>query len=613
MHGQLSAGFAVAHKFMNPAGTRYRSMTQKRLALFLAVVFLSRFHVFSAELEGHIDWEPWSESVFARAETENRFVLLDLGTGWCHWCHVMEEVSYSDPAVIDLIKRRYIAVRVDADARPDLANRYEDYGWPATIVFNGNGSEIVKRRGYIAPQPMASMLQAIIDDPTPGPSVTQEEIIEPSSFAVLSADSRDEMRALLIAAYDKEIKGWGDTQKFLDWDVLEYCLEQAVAGDRHFEQMARDTLRAETQLIDPVWGGVCQYSTDGDWKHPHFEKIMQTQAEVLRIYALSYSLWHDPAYLESADKIRSYLRRFLTSPDGAFYSSQDADLVPGEHGGEYFELDDAHRMARGLPQVDTHIYARENGWAINALTNLYESTGDSTCLVDAIRSAEWILKNRSAADGGFSHGSADGSGLYLADTLSMGRAFLALYEATGDRKWLEHATAAGQFINRNFRSTIGFLTSTASGTLKPKAEADENAALIRFANRLSQYTGSETYHEVAEHGMKYLAAAGVAKSRGIMVGGILLADRELEKSPKHLVVVGSKNDHSAQALFMTVLKERSPNERIEWWDPSEGPLPNPDTIYPQLDRASVFFCSEQSCSAPIFSSEELVRKFRERK
>src|SRR3981081_339364 len=122
MHGQLLAGFAVAHKFMNPARTRYLSMTQKRLALFLAVVFLGRFHVVSAELEGRIDWEPWSESVFARAETENRFVLLDLGTGWCHWCHVMEEVSYSDPAVIDLIERRYIAVRVDADARPDLAN-----------------------------------------------------------------------------------------------------------------------------------------------------------------------------------------------------------------------------------------------------------------------------------------------------------------------------------------------------------------------------------------------------------------------------------------------------------------------------------------------------------
>ena len=110
------------------------------------------FNQVSAE---QIRWEPWSDSVFSQAARQGRFVLLDLGTGWCHWCHVMEEVTYSDPAVIELIRKRYLPVRVDADTRPDLANRYEDYGWPATIVFNPDGSEIVKRRGYIPPKPMA--------------------------------------------------------------------------------------------------------------------------------------------------------------------------------------------------------------------------------------------------------------------------------------------------------------------------------------------------------------------------------------------------------------------------------------------------------------------------
>jgi uncharacterized protein YyaL (SSP411 family) len=119
-------------------------------------------------------WRPWSDSVFAEARNEHRFVLLDLGTVWCHWCHVMDEVTYRDPGVIDLVRKRFIAVRVDADSRPDLSNRYEDYGWPATIVFNADGGEIVKRRGYLPPRPMASMLQAIIDDPTPGPPVVEE-------------------------------------------------------------------------------------------------------------------------------------------------------------------------------------------------------------------------------------------------------------------------------------------------------------------------------------------------------------------------------------------------------------------------------------------------------
>src|ERR1700685_3856722 len=112
-----------------------------------------------------------SDALFTRAAHEHRFVLLDLEAVWCHWCHVMDETTYANPAVIALIKSNYIAVRVDQDSRPDLSNRYEDYGWPATVVFNADGGEIVKRQGYIPPAEMIAMLQAIIADPSPGPSV----------------------------------------------------------------------------------------------------------------------------------------------------------------------------------------------------------------------------------------------------------------------------------------------------------------------------------------------------------------------------------------------------------------------------------------------------------
>src|SRR5277367_4085155 len=111
------------------------------------------------------DWQPWSNAVFAQAKQEKRFVLLDLEAVWCHWCHVMDEKTYSDPAVIKMLREHYIVVKADQDSRPDLSNRYEDYGWPATVVFNANGQEIVKRHGYLAPSEMLSMLQAILDDP----------------------------------------------------------------------------------------------------------------------------------------------------------------------------------------------------------------------------------------------------------------------------------------------------------------------------------------------------------------------------------------------------------------------------------------------------------------
>src|SRR5258705_4448387 len=116
-------------------------------------------------------WSEWSDDLFARAATEKRFVILDLEAVWCHWCHVMEKTTYTDPEVKSLLASKYLPVRVDQDANPDLSRRYGDSGWPATIVFGPDGTEIAKIRGYIEPERMQALLRAIIDDPSPGPSV----------------------------------------------------------------------------------------------------------------------------------------------------------------------------------------------------------------------------------------------------------------------------------------------------------------------------------------------------------------------------------------------------------------------------------------------------------
>lgn len=552
-----------------------------------------------------IDWRPWSDSVFDQAKKEGRFVLLDLGTVWCHWCHVMEEVTYKDPKVIELIRSRYLAVRVDADSRPDLSSLYEDYGWPATIVFGPDKGEIVKRRGYIPPKPMVAMLQAIIDDPTPGPSVLPETELAPSDEAALSPTTRQTLRKTLIDRYDPKNLGWGAIQKWLDWDILEYSMAEALRGDKAFERMARETLGAQLNLMDPVWGGVYQYSTDGDWKHPHFEKIMQMQAEDLRIYADAYSLWHDDAYRKAATQIFGYLKSFLISSEGAFYTSQDADLVPGEHGGEYFELGDAERRQRGVPRVDTHIYARENGWAINALATLYAATAEQEYLDASRHAADWIIAHRALPDGGFRHDEHDLAGPYLGDTLFMGRAFLTLYAVTAERSWLWRAEDAVHFIAANFKTELGYTSSAGAAGLKSKPQVDENVALVRLANLMAQYTGKAEYTTMAKHAMRFLSAPGVADRRGFLVAGILLADREIDVAPLHLTVVGRKTDPAAQALFSAGLKLPFNYKRLEWFDSADGPLPNADVEYPQLERAAAFVCKQNSCSAPVYAPEKI--------
>ena len=569
------------------------------------LLLLSLNIAFGEQKQDKIDWQPWSDSVFAQAQKEGRFVLLNLGAVWCHWCHVMEEITYQDPKVIELIRSHYIPVWVDEDSRPDLSNRYENYGWPATIVFGADRGEIVKRRGYIPPRPMASMLQAIVDDPTPGPSVVAEVELTPTNEAALTAEARNKLRRVLIEAYDHGNRGWGTVQKWLDWDIIEYCMAETLRGDKEFERMARETLAAQLNLMDPAWGGVYQYSTDGDWQHPHFEKIMQMQAEDLRIYAEAYALWHDNTYLEAANQLRGYLKNFLTSPEGAFYTSQDADLVPGEHGLEYFQLSDAGRRQRDIPRIDTHIYARENGWAINALATLYAVSGEQDYLDDAIRAANWIIAHRTLPGGGFRHDEKDPAGPYLGDTLFMGRAFLTLYAVTANRAWLSRAEEVVQFISANFKADIGYITSASAAELKSKPQVDENVSVARLANLLYQFTGKAEYTQIAGQAVRFLSAPGFADRRGFLVAGILLADREIGAAPLHLAIVGRKSDPAARALFAAALKQPVAYKRVEWWDKDEGALPNPDVQYPQLEQAAAFLCTDRSCSAPIFLPDKI--------
>jgi uncharacterized protein YyaL (SSP411 family) len=438
--------------------------------------------------------------------------------------------------------------------------------------------------------------------------VVPEAPLVPSGETTLGTSRQSIFRQTLADSYDNKNRGWGTGQKFLDWDTIEYCLAETERGDQTFERMARETLTAQLNLLDPAWGGVYQYSTDGDWQHPHFEKIMQMQAEDLRIYALAYALWHDEMYLQAANQIRTYLKNFLTSPNGAFYTSQDADLIDGKHGGEYFQLGDSDRRKLGVPRIDRHVYARENGWAINALTVLYTASGNRACLDEAIRAADWIGANRGLADGGFRHDEADSAGPYLGDTLSMARALLGLYAATGDRTWLQRARQAIEFISKNFKSDVGYVTSAHASALKSEPQLDENISIVRVANLLWHYTGQTEYQEVAKHAMRFVAAPVAADHRGYLVAGILLADHEMTSSPLHITVVGRKDDPMAQALYAAVLRQPTTYKRVEWLDEREGALPNPDVGYPTLEKAAAFLCTDQACSAPVFAVDDLIGK-----
>src|SRR5215468_427022 len=168
----------------------------------IAAVVLATLAVSPASAN-ELKWSDWNDELFSRATAEKRFVILDLEAVWCHWCHVMEKTTYADPDVQSLLASKYIPVRVDQDANPDLSSRYGDWGWPATIVFGPDGTEIAKIRGYIEPERMRTLLKAVIDDPSPGPSVADGFEVKPAASAFLAKAQREELSKNYDESYEE--------------------------------------------------------------------------------------------------------------------------------------------------------------------------------------------------------------------------------------------------------------------------------------------------------------------------------------------------------------------------------------------------------------------------
>src|ERR1700733_2584992 len=558
---------------------------QLRRAMIVAILGILLRGYATAETQlATLHWQAWSDGAFTQARAEHKFVLLDLEAVWCHWCHVMDDVTYRDPAVVRLLDQRYVLVKVDQDSRPDISNRYQDYGWPATVVFAEDGSEIVKRQGYLPPKLMSSMLQAIIDDPSPGPSIERETAFRPASDSAIRPALLTRIETQYEKQYDKPVGGWGFVHKYLDEESVEYAMRQGGRGNAEYAKRAADTLHDATNLLDPVWGGMYQYSVGRHWTEPHFEKLISIQADALREYSLAFAQTQNPEDLNAAQSVHRYVTNFLTAPAaGVFFVSQDADLHDGQENEAYFKLSDEGRRAQGIPRVDTHVYARENGWMIAALCDYYAASGDSVALAQARRAAGWIVVHRSLPGGGFRHDDVDPAGPYLGDTLAMGQAFLALYNVTGDRKDLKAAGAAAEYIAGHFAPEAaggGFVTAqkATDAAYRPHPDRDENVALVRFASALALASGEERFRATAAEAMRYLAAESVALRP--LSAGVLLANEDMTEAPIHVTVLGAMSKPDVVALHRAALRSITSHELIEIRDPADpAPLPT-NVTYP---------------------------------
>jgi uncharacterized protein YyaL (SSP411 family) len=446
-------------------------------------------------------------------------------------------------------------------------------------------------------------------------AVGAEAQIAVSSQTRLADKEREALSQAFDDLYDSSNAGWGTEHKYLDAPSIEWSFAKLDAGDQTAVSKIRHTLDANRNLIDPVWGGVYQYSDSVDWQSPHYEKLLSFQADDLRTYSDAYSRWHRQTDLKAAQQIEDYLVKFLAAPDGGFYVSQDADVSEQITGHDFYSKDDAGRRAIGMPRIDTHEYAREAGWAIRALCKYYDVTGDAAALSRAESGAKWALGARKLPGGGFSHGSEDQGGPFLDDNVAMAQAFVALYRSTGARQWLTDAVAVLDFIEAKLRDPRGgyrasLPVSNGHGVFRePVRDVGQNAALVRAANMIQRYTGAKRPRLVAEHGMKLLVAFASAQADQFRPE-ILVADREVGAAPIHITIVGPKSDSAAQALHAAALSYPGDYLQVDWWDRSEGKLPDPTISYPELKVAAAFACTANACSTPVYEPSELVSRVR---
>ena len=478
----------------------------------------------AAEAPSGIDWQVHNAATFDKAQQANRLVLIDLVAVWCHWCHVMDKTTYRDDQVQAVIDRHYVAIKADHDARPDLAERYRDYGWPATVVMTADGRELIKRAGYIEAGRMKSLLDRALvmrDQLEPG---REAEAFVPVAVN-LTPDLREKLEQRHRNTHDMQHGGLRLMQKFLDEDSVMYDLELALRGDNEAEKRARQSLNAAARLLDPEFGGAYQYSTHGDWKHPHYEKIATTQATYLRVYSRAYAQLGDEVFLNVARQVGDYLLEFWHSPEGGFYNSQDADLVQGQKAHEYFALPRSERLAQGVPRIDRNRYASSNGLLVEGLLSLYAVHNDKRYLAAAVQAFDWTLRSRMRDDGGFAHGEADVAGPYLADNLYMAKAMLAIYHVSGQDLWLNRARRLAVYIQEKFaRPEGGLLAAVDNGTpVKPLPQIDQNIQAAHFLLQLADEGRAAELQPFIAEIMRYLVNQPVVTSR-LSDPGILLAD-----------------------------------------------------------------------------------------
>ncbi len=560
-----------------------------------------------------IHWREWGKEAFEEAESRDRPILLAISAVWCHWCHVMDETSYSDPTVIDLLNREYIPIRVDNDRHPELNQRYNMGGWPST-GFLTPGGDIMTGATYLPPEDMVSIASQVLNYYRTRKEELYSRIQDQqrSRAAVSTAPSTVPANAAasvleyLTRTYDSSYGGFGTEPKFPQADALEFLIEEYYrTGDNRLRTMVTTTLKnmASGGMFDHVAGGFFRYSTNRDWSVPHYEKMGEDNAALLRLYLHAYQILDDPAFRSTAERIVDYVMEALWGPDtGAFFGSQDADE-------EYYQLEPEDRARRDPPLVDRTVYTP---WTASMASSFLEAARvlDRPELQDvALAALDFLWRVMNRENEGMLHyydGEPRGSGL-LTDQVSAMAGFLDAYEATGQSLYLDRSLSLVRLILDRFRDPAGGFFDIWDayqdlGHLEVRDKSIiENSLASQGLLRLHYLVGDEEYRTAAQ------GALGVFGSDYLKFGpyaaSYARAAAWLQEDPLRIEILGGPD--VTGPWREEALSSCRPRCLVQTLDPGQDAGLIDRLGLPSERAPAAYVCYHMTCSAPVEQVEDL--------
>ena len=462
-----------------------------------------------------VEWRSWGPEAFAEAERTATPILLSLTATWCGACHEMDARTYAEPRIAANINDSFVPIRVDVDRHPRVRERYNMGGFPTTAFLTPQG-ELLTGATYLGPDGMRQVVDRIrelwSEKGASAGRIPRALADEPTPAGELSERIEEHIAGQLSEQFDPHHGGWGTEAKFPMPRTIEFALKRE-------RQQALQTLDAIAQhLHDTVDGGFFRFATSGDWSDVRYEKVLDTNAALLRAFANAYLYTGDEAYREPAARTVDYLTDTLWTGI-AIGGSQG----PGQ-GAAYYSLSADERADHDSPRSDLTIFAGGNALAVDALLTYYSYTDDETARTYAERILAALEGELVETDSGvvthYRTGEETGETHLLEDAAHVVNGWTRAHQVLGDSRYSTVARRVADEAVDVLHDDGAFRDGPARGEGlcdRPLYPIDSGVEFADGLLDLAVLTGEPRYRELATAAIE--AFAGAWDRIGVQVAG----------------------------------------------------------------------------------------------